>query len=44
MKTYLFKVVSEEAPHEDGRMAYHAYVPALKGCRSWGSNAATPVS
>ncbi len=34
MKTYLFKVVIEEDPYEDGEMAYHAYIPALKGCRS----------
>ena len=44
MKTYLFKAVIEEDSHEDGRMAYHAYVHALKGCRFWGSNAATPAS
>lgn len=36
MKTYLFKVVVEEDPFEDGRMAYHAYCPALKGTSTWG--------
>jgi len=36
MKSYAFKVVIEEDRFEDGRMAYHAYVPALKGCRTWG--------
>lgn len=35
-KTYVFKVVLEEDPFDDGTMAYHVYVPALKGCRSWG--------
>ena len=36
MKTYIFKVVVEEDPYEDGRMAYHAYCPALKGASTWG--------
>jgi len=27
MKTYLFKVVLEEDPFEDGRMAYHVFCP-----------------
>ncbi len=35
-KTYVFKVVLEEDPFDDGTMAYHVYVPALKSCRSWG--------
>lgn len=35
-KTYVFKVVIEEDPFDDGTMAYHVFVPALKGCRSWG--------
>ena len=35
VKTYLFKVVIEEDPFEDGRMAYFASVPALPGCHSW---------
>ncbi|MCL0091610.1 type II toxin-antitoxin system HicB family antitoxin [Dehalococcoidales bacterium] len=36
MKTYLFPVVVEEDPFEDGRMAYHAYCPSLKGASTWG--------
>ncbi len=36
MKTYFFKVVIEEDPFEDGKMAYHAYCPALKGATTWG--------
>ncbi len=36
MKTYLFKVIVEEDPFEDGRKAYHAYCPALKGASTWG--------
>ncbi len=36
MKTYFFKIVIEEDPFEDGKMAYHAYCPALKGASTWG--------
>jgi predicted RNase H-like HicB family nuclease len=36
MKSYTFRVVVEEDTFADGREAYHVYVPALKGCRSWG--------
>ena len=36
MKSYIFKVVVEEDKFEDGRKAYHAYCPALKGCHTWG--------
>ena len=36
MKTYIFKVMIEEDPFEDGRMAYHAFCPALKGASTWG--------
>jgi predicted RNase H-like HicB family nuclease len=36
MKTYVFRVVVEEDSFEDGRMAYHAYCPALKGASTWG--------
>jgi len=38
MKTFVFRVVIEEDPFEDGRMAYAAYVPELKslGAASWG--------
>lgn len=38
MKTYVFRVVVEDDPFEDGRMAYHAYCPILeeKGGATWG--------
>ena len=36
MKTYVFEVVIEEDSFEDGRMAYHAFCPALKGASTWG--------
>ena len=36
MKSYIFKIVVEEDAFEDGRIAYHAYCPALKGCHTWG--------
>lgn len=36
MSTYTFEVVIEEDEFEDGRPAYHAYCPALPGCRAWG--------
>ncbi|KAF5417787.1 MAG: hypothetical protein C5S38_00855 [Candidatus Methanophagaceae archaeon] len=38
MKTFVFKVVLEEDPFEDGRMAYHTYCPALEdyGAATWG--------
>jgi len=36
LRTYLFTVVIEEDPFEDGKMAYHAYCPALKGTSTWG--------
>jgi len=36
MKSYVFKVIIEEDPFEDGIIAYHAYIPALKDCFSWG--------
>lgn len=35
MKSYIFSVVVEEDQFEDGRNAYHAYCPALKGCHTW---------
>jgi hypothetical protein len=35
VKTYLFMVVLEEDPFEDGNMAYHAYCPVLKGASTW---------
>jgi predicted RNase H-like HicB family nuclease len=36
MKSYVFPVVVEEDRFDNGTPAYHAYCPALKGCRSWG--------
>lgn len=36
MKTYIFKVVLEKDFFDDGREAYHTYVPALKGAATWG--------
>ena len=36
MKSYVFQIVVEEDRFEDGRKAYHAYTPALKGCHTWG--------
>lgn len=36
MKSYAFPIKIEEDVFEDGRKAYHAYCPALKGCHTWG--------
>ena len=36
MKSHIFKVVVEEDVFEDGRQAFHASCPALKGCHTWG--------
>ena len=36
MKSYVFKVAIEADKFEDGRDAWHAYCPALKGCHTWG--------
>lgn len=36
MKSYVFKVVVEPDRFEDGREAWHASCPALKGCHTWG--------
>ncbi|MBK5191157.1 MAG: type II toxin-antitoxin system HicB family antitoxin [Methanosarcinales archaeon] len=38
MKTFIFNVVIEDDPFEDGRMAYHTYCPALDeyGAATWG--------
>ncbi|PKB72642.1 MAG: hypothetical protein BZY75_06055 [SAR202 cluster bacterium Io17-Chloro-G7] len=36
MKSYIFSVVIEEDNFVEGRDAYHAYCPALKGCHTWG--------
>jgi predicted RNase H-like HicB family nuclease len=40
VRTFVFRVVIEEDPFEDGRMAYAAYVPELKslGATSWGDS------
>ncbi|MFH1739907.1 MAG: type II toxin-antitoxin system HicB family antitoxin [bacterium] len=32
----MFQVIVEDDAFKDGRQAYHAYCPALKGCRTWG--------
>jgi predicted RNase H-like HicB family nuclease len=37
-KSYIFNVVIEEDAFEDGRPAFHASVPALKGCHTWASS------
>ena len=36
MKSYVFPLVIEDDRFEDGRRAYHAFCPALKGCHTWG--------
>jgi antitoxin HicB len=36
IKSYTFKAVIEPDQFADGRAAYHAYIPALQGCRTWG--------
>jgi len=36
MKSYVFKVAIEPDKFEDGRDAWHASCPALKGCHTWG--------
>jgi predicted RNase H-like HicB family nuclease len=36
LKTYTFRVVLEEDRFPDGRQAYLAYCPALKGATTWG--------
>ncbi len=36
LKSYVFTVVIEEDVFEDGRKAFHAHCPALKGCNTWG--------
>ena len=37
VKSYIFKVVIEPDEFEDGRPAYHASCPALKGCHTSGN-------
>lgn len=36
MKSYVFKVTIEPDKFEDGRDAWRAFSPALKGCNTWG--------
>ena len=36
MSSYFFKVVIEDDQFPDGKKAYHAYCPALKGCHTFG--------
>ena len=36
MRAYVFRIVIEPDHFEDGREAWHAYCPALKGCHTWG--------
>ena len=36
VKSYTFKVVVEPDFYEDGTPAYHASIPDLPGCFSWG--------
>ena len=31
----VFKVIANPDKFEDGRNAWHAFCPALKGCRTW---------
>lgn len=38
MKSYIFKALVVEDEFEDGRLAFHASCPALKGCHTWGHN------
>jgi predicted RNase H-like HicB family nuclease len=44
MKSYIFPVVVEPDEFEDGRKAFHAFCPALKGCQSWGYTHAEALS
>jgi len=36
VKSYVFRLVVKEDAFEDGRKAFHASCPALKGCHTWG--------
>ena len=33
---YTFRVIIEDDEFADGTPAFHAYCPALQGCRTWG--------
>jgi len=35
MKSYIFEVAIEKDAFEDGRKAFRASCPALKGCHTW---------
>jgi antitoxin HicB len=36
MKSYVFRIVVEPDQFPDGRAAFHAFAPALKGCDTLG--------
>jgi predicted RNase H-like HicB family nuclease len=36
LRSYIFRVDIDEDEHPDGRKAFHASCPALKGCHTWG--------
>lgn len=36
VQSHVFRVVIEEGRFEDGKIAYHAFRPASKGCHTWG--------
>ena len=44
MKSYLFKIVIEPDRFDDGRPAFHASCPALKGCHTWGHTEAEALA
>lgn len=44
MKSHIFRVSIEEDQFEDGRKAYHAWCPALRGCHTWGHTEAEALT
>ena len=44
MKSYIFKVSIEPDRFEDGREAWHASCPALKGCHTGGHTSAEALA
>jgi predicted RNase H-like HicB family nuclease len=44
MKSYVFKVAIEPDKFEDGREAWHAFCPSLKGCHTWGHTSEEALS
>ena len=44
MKSYLFRIVIEPDRFDDGRAAFHASCPALKGCHTWGNTEAEALA